>query len=66
VIEWGQGESPGGLTLRTPAKVNFGLRLVGQRADGYHLLESVFAPIDLYDEIELAWHAGPDEIQFSL
>ena len=66
MIEWGQGESPGRLTLRTPAKVNLGLRLVGQRADGYHLIESVFAPIDLYDEIELAWHAGPDEIQFAL
>lgn len=36
-----------------PAKVNLGLRVVGRRADGYHLLDSVFAPLDLADEIEI-------------
>ena len=67
MIDWvDEGEVPGQITLRTPAKVNLGLRLVGLRGDGYHLLESVFAPIDLYDELEIAWLGGPDEIQFSL
>ncbi len=38
-------------TWRSPAKVNLCLRVVGRRRDGYHLLDSVFAPIDLCDAI---------------
>ena len=41
------------LELEAPAKVNLGLRIVGRRADGYHELESLFAPIDLADAIAL-------------
>ncbi len=36
-----------------PAKVNLFLRIVGQRSDGYHLLESLMAPVSLYDAIEI-------------
>ncbi|MGE8354956.1 MAG: 4-(cytidine 5'-diphospho)-2-C-methyl-D-erythritol kinase [Microvirgula sp.] len=37
-----------------PAKLNLSLHVVGRRADGYHLLETVFRFIDLCDTIELA------------
>lgn len=34
-----------------PAKLNLGLRIVGRRPDGYHLLQTVFQIIDLGDEL---------------
>lgn len=36
-----------------PAKLNLFLHIVGQRADGYHLLQSVFQLIDLSDTIHI-------------
>lgn len=32
-----------------PAKLNLFLHVTGKRPDGYHLLQSIFAPIDWYD-----------------
>jgi 4-diphosphocytidyl-2-C-methyl-D-erythritol kinase len=32
-----------------PAKVNFGLRILGKRPDGYHAIETVLQMLDLYD-----------------
>lgn len=39
------------MRIRAPAKVNLSLRVVGKRKDGYHLLDTVMVPVDLYDEI---------------
>ena len=36
-----------------PAKINLFLHIVGQRADGYHLLQSVFRLLDLSDTLYL-------------
>lgn len=37
------------LQLRAPAKVNLHLEVTGRRADGYHLLATLFAAVDLAD-----------------
>ncbi len=41
------------LSILAPAKINLFLHIVGQRPDGYHLLQSVFQLIDLSDEVLL-------------
>lgn len=41
------------MKIRAPAKINLSLRVLGKRADGYHLLDTIMAPVSLYDEIEI-------------
>jgi len=58
--------APDVLTLAAPAKLNLYLHVTGKRQDGYHLLDSLVAFIDVCDRIaiapanELTFHAdGP-------
>lgn len=41
------------LRLRSFAKINLGLEVLGLRQDGYHELRTIFQTIDLHDEIVL-------------
>jgi 4-diphosphocytidyl-2-C-methyl-D-erythritol kinase len=42
-----------GLRIAAPAKINLYLHVVGRRADGYHLLDSLVAFTDIGDELTL-------------
>ncbi|MBM3107447.1 4-(cytidine 5'-diphospho)-2-C-methyl-D-erythritol kinase [Pseudomonas sp. P66] len=42
------------LTLPAPAKLNLMLHILGRRADGYHLLETLFQFLDYGDELSFA------------
>lgn len=39
--------------VHAPAKINLTLDIVGTRPDGYHLLESIFQSVSIYDSIEV-------------
>lgn len=41
-------------TEKAYAKVNFNLRVLPRRPDGFHNLESIFQTIDLFDELEVS------------
>jgi 4-diphosphocytidyl-2-C-methyl-D-erythritol kinase len=39
------------ITLRAPAKINLGLRVLGRRSDGYHEISSLMVPVGLFDVV---------------
>jgi 4-diphosphocytidyl-2-C-methyl-D-erythritol kinase len=39
------------VTVHAPAKINLTLDIVGVREDGYHLLESIFQSVSIYDTV---------------
>jgi len=43
-----------GISARAYAKINFGLRVLPGRFDGFHKIESIFQTIDLFDELSIA------------
>lgn len=42
------------LTVQAPAKINLGLEILRRRPDGYHDLNTIFAPLTLFDTITLS------------
>lgn len=45
---------PGTLTLLSPAKLNLFLHITGRRADGYHLLQTLFQLLNWGDELHFS------------
>jgi 4-diphosphocytidyl-2-C-methyl-D-erythritol kinase len=41
------------MQVLAPAKINLSLKVLGQRNDGFHELDTLIAPISLYDEIRV-------------
>lgn len=41
------------IKIKSPAKINLGLKVVGKRSDGYHNIETIFQMVSLYDYITL-------------
>jgi 4-diphosphocytidyl-2-C-methyl-D-erythritol kinase len=41
------------MQVLAPAKINFSLKILGRRYDGFHELDTLIAPISLYDEIRI-------------
>lgn len=39
--------------IKSPAKINVGLRVPSKRPDGYHNIETIFYPVKIYDEITI-------------
>ena len=51
-----------GITIQAPAKVNLYLRIIGRRADGYHLLDSLMVPVSLCDALTITVSGGRPEL----
>ncbi|MBF0453803.1 MAG: 4-(cytidine 5'-diphospho)-2-C-methyl-D-erythritol kinase [Magnetococcales bacterium] len=51
-------------SFSAPAKVNLALRVVGKRADGYHLLQTVMTFFPLFDRLDLELLDGREGVQF--
>ena len=41
------------MQVSAPAKINLSLKILGRRDDGFHEIETLIAPISLFDEIEI-------------
>ncbi|HEX3033638.1 MAG TPA: 4-(cytidine 5'-diphospho)-2-C-methyl-D-erythritol kinase [Thermodesulfobacteriota bacterium] len=46
------------ITFLSPAKVNLTLEVLGKRPDGYHEIESIIQPINLFDKVKINLEGG--------
>lgn len=56
-------QSPSGITVCAPAKVNVILRILDRRSDGFHNLWSVMQTVALDDEVQIRLRADRQDIQ---
>ena len=52
------------MQLRAPAKINLSFRILGRRGDGFHEIETLMAPVSLYDSITITRLEGAGEVDF--
>jgi 4-diphosphocytidyl-2-C-methyl-D-erythritol kinase len=52
------------MQVLAPAKINLSLKILGRRSDGFHEIETVIAPISLYDEIKVEKRSGKTGVVF--
>src|SRR5262245_53547025 len=52
------------MQVLAPAKINVSLNIFGRRTDGFHELDTLIAPISLYDEINIAKAQAGKGIEF--
>jgi len=50
------------IKVKTPAKINYTLEILGQRPDGYHNIQSVMQMINLYDYLTFDIESSDEEI----
>jgi len=52
------------MQILAPAKINLSLKILGRRKDGFHELDTLIAPISLYDEIRIDEGRAEKGIEF--
>ncbi|MDQ6654263.1 MAG: hypothetical protein M3Y80_00420, partial [Verrucomicrobiota bacterium] len=58
-------ESTESIQLRAPAKINLSFRILRRRDNGFHEIETLMAPISLFDVITITRAPGDSGIQFA-
>ena len=53
------------MQLLAPAKINLSFEIKGRRADGFHEIETLMAPITLTDRLTIERAGNDNEIRFS-
>ena len=52
------------MQLRAPAKINLSFRILGRRADGFHEIDTLMAPLSLHDELTLERRDEIERVEF--